>query len=67
MASRSLAEGIADQLSALRAELVRCCRLASKAQSGREIYHRSRQKRRIEAQIDELEARRLDELGGGGK
>ena len=53
-----------DQLSALRAELARCCGLASKAQDGREIYHRSRQKRRIEAQIDELEARRLDELKG---
>ena len=64
MASRSLAEGIADQLCALKAELARCCAKATRAQDSRDIYRHSKQKRRIEQRIEELEARRKDELGG---
>jgi len=64
MASRSLAEGIADQLCALKAELARCCTVASRTDNARQIYYQSRGLR-IQKQIDELEARRKDEPIGG--
>jgi len=52
-------------LCALREELARCCAKATRAQDSRDIYRHSKQKRRIQQQIDELEARRKDELIGG--
>ena len=50
-------------MCALRAELARCCTVASRTDNARQIYYQARGLR-IQAQIDELEARRLDELGG---
>ena len=63
MASSSLSEGLKDQLFALKAELERCCAVASRTDNARQIYYQSRGLR-IQKQIEELEARRLDELRG---
>ena len=64
MASSSLAEGLMDQLLWLKAELERCCAVASRTDNARQIYYQARGLR-IQKQIDELEARRKDELIGG--
>ena len=65
MASVSIAEGLKDQLSALRDSLTKWLSVAdSEGDSSRGIYAAGHAKS-VQAQIDELEARRLDELGGG--
>jgi len=59
MASRSEREGLTDQLSSLQAEAAYCSKVASSAKGARLFWAQSR-KTRIQRQIEQLEARRLE-------
>jgi len=63
MASTSISEGLTDQLSALQKEQEYASRVASEADGARKVWAEAKIKR-IKEQIAELEARRVDELGG---